>query len=77
MIFSISVPVYGHAEFLPHTLKSIRCQAVEVELAVLGPFIEMRKISAKGLRRVEREFRAFNSSSHEYSSMGTVKRPVS
>ena len=35
MIFSISVPVYGHAEFLPHTLKSIRCQPVEVELAVL------------------------------------------
>ena len=35
MIFSISVPVYGHAEFLSHTLESIRCQPVEVELAVL------------------------------------------
>ncbi len=35
MIFSISVPVYGHAEFLPHTLESIRCQPTEVELAVL------------------------------------------
>ncbi|TDI13697.1 MAG: glycosyltransferase [Acidobacteria bacterium] len=35
MIFSISVPVYGHAEFLPHTLESIRCQPVKVELAVL------------------------------------------
>ena len=35
MIFSISVPVYGHAEFLPHTLESIRCQPAEIELAVL------------------------------------------
>ncbi|MCH7803963.1 MAG: hypothetical protein IH937_07745 [Acidobacteria bacterium] len=35
MIFSISVPVYGHAEFLPHILESIRCQPVEAELAVL------------------------------------------
>jgi len=35
LIFSISVPVDGQAEFLPHTLESIRCQPVEVELAVL------------------------------------------
>ena len=35
MIFSISVPVCGHAEFLPHTLESIRCQPAEIELAVL------------------------------------------
>jgi hypothetical protein len=35
LIFSISVPVYGHAEFLPHTLESIRCQSAKVELAVL------------------------------------------
>ena len=27
--------MYGHAEFLPHTLESIRCQPAEIELAVL------------------------------------------
>lgn len=33
--FSISIPVYQQAEFLPTALKSLRCQAADFQLAVL------------------------------------------
>ena len=35
MIFSISIPVYNQAEYLQTALESIRCQDVDIQLAVL------------------------------------------
>jgi glycosyltransferase involved in cell wall biosynthesis len=35
LTFSISIPIHDHAEYLETALESIRCQAVDVQLAVL------------------------------------------
>ena len=40
MVFSISIPVYNQAEFLQTALESIRCQSVDVQLAVLDASLD-------------------------------------
>jgi len=40
LVFSISIPVYNQAEYLQTALESIRCQSIDVQLAVLDASLD-------------------------------------